>query len=116
MVYDVAFYTPSYQEYDYEIDALTGAILEFDYDVESWSAPQQGTTTSNIGIEKAKTIALNRAGLNASQVTFVKAQLDYDDGRWEYEIEFISGTWEYEFEIDAYSGAVRSYERESLYD
>ena len=116
MVYDVEFYTPSYQEYDYEIDALTGAILEFDYDVESWSAPQQGTTTSNIGIEKAKTIALNRAGLNASQVTFVKAQLDYDDGRWEYEIEFISGTWEYEFEIDAYSGAVRSYERDSLYD
>lgn len=114
--YDVEFYTAHYQEYDYEIDAFTGAILEFDYDVEDWAAPQQNTNTSQIGIDKAKSIAVNHAGLNINQVTFIKAVLDYDDGRWEYDLEFVSGSWEYECEIDAYSGAVLEYERDSIYD
>ncbi len=114
--YDVEFYTANHQEYDYEIDAYTGAILESDYDVENWSAPQQNTTASQIGMEKAKTIAVNHAGLDGSKVKFVKAELDHDDGRWKYEIEFISGTWEYEYEIDAYSGTVLEFERESIYD
>lgn len=114
--YDVEFYTASHQEYDYKIDALTGAILKFDYDIEDWSVTQQNTNASQIGIDKAKTIAVNHAGLSGSQVIFVKAELDYDDGRWVYEIEFVSGTWEYECVIDAYSGAVLAYERESIYD
>ena len=114
--YEVEFYTGSYQEYDYEIDARTGAILKFDHDVEGWAPPSQNTSGTQISLERAKSIALNRAGLSASQVRFTKARLDRDDGRWEYEIEFISGTWEYEFEIDAYSGAILSYERDSIYD
>ena len=114
--YEVEFYTAGYQEYDYEIDALTGEILEFDYDAEHWSPPQQNTNASKIGVEKAKATAVSHAGLSSGQVSFVKAKLDYDDGRWTYEIEFISGTWEYEYEIDAYSGAVLKYERESIYD
>ena len=114
--YEVEFYTAGYQEYDYEIDALTGEILEFDYDAEHWSPPQQNTNASKIGVEKAKAAAVGHAGLSSGQVSFVKAKLDYDDGRWTYEIEFISGTWEYEYEIDAYSGAVLKYERESIYD
>ena len=114
--YEVEFYTAGYQEYDYEIDALTGEILEFDYDAEHWSPPQQNTNASKIGVEKAKAAAVSHAGLSSGQVSFVKAKLDYDDGRWTYEIEFISGTWEYEYEIDAYSGAVLKYERESIYD
>lgn len=114
--YDVEFYTASYQEYDYEIDAITGTILGFDYDAEDWSSPKQNTNTSQIGIDKARSIAVNHAGLNSSQVTFVKAKLDYDDGRWVYEIEFVYGTWEYEYEIDAYSGAVLACDRDSIYD
>lgn len=114
--YEVEFYANNYQEYDYEIDARTGAVLEFDYDAEGWAPPSQNTSGTYIGIDRAKSIALNRAGLSASQVRFTKARLDRDDGRWEYDIEFISGTWEYEFEIDAYSGTILSYERESIYD
>lgn len=114
--YEVEFYTGSYQEYDYEIDAYTGAILKFDHDVEGWAPPSQNTSGTQIGLDRAKSIALNHVGLSASQVRFVKARLDRDDGHWEYEIEFISGSWEYEFEIDAYSGAILSYERDSIYD
>lgn len=119
--YEIEFYTGNYgnyKEYDYDIDAYTGNILSFDYDVESWAPPVQDTsgTGTQISLERAKSIALNHVGLSASQVRFVKARLDRDDGRWEYEIEFISGSWEYEFEIDAYSGAILSYERDSIYD
>lgn len=116
--YEVEFYTDAYQEYDYDIDAVTGAILKFDQDVESWTAPAQNQTTNNsqIGMEKAKSIALNRAGLSSNQVRFTKAKLDYDDGRWEYELEFIGGVMEYEVTVDAYSGAVLDYEAESIYD
>lgn len=113
--YDVEFYTDAYQEYDYEIDAVTGAILKFDQDVESWTAPAQNTSNSQIGVEKAKSIALDRAGLSASQARFTKAKLDYDDGRWEYELEFVSGTMEYELTIDAYSGTVLEYEAELIH-
>ena len=41
-----------------------------------------------IGEAKAKEIALDHAGLSSSQVTFVRAKLDWDDGRAEYEVEF----------------------------
>ena len=115
-VYEVEFYTGGYQEYDYEIDAYTGAVLSYDYDAEGWAPPAQGTGGTYIGLDRAKSIALSHAGLSAGQVRFVKARLDRDDGRWEYEIEFVSGSWEYEFEIDAYSGAILSYEKESVYD
>ena len=50
------------------------------------------------------------------QVTFVRSQLDWDDGRAEYEVKIYYGTMEYEFEIDAYSGAIISRDVESIYD
>lgn len=116
--YKVEFYADAYQEYDYEIDAVTGAILKFDQDVENWATPTQNQNTNNfqIGMEKAKSIALSHAGLSGNQTRFTKAKLDYDDGRWEYEMEFISGEMEYEITVDAYSGAVLDYEVESIYD
>lgn len=114
--YEVEFYNRSdYTEYDYEIDALTGKILSVDYDAENY-APSAGNSASYIGLEKAKSICLNRAGLSASEVTFGKAVQDRDDGRVVYEIEFFSGNYEYEFEIDAVSGAVLDYDRDYRWD
>ena len=115
-LYEVEFYTGNGQEYDYDIDAVTGAVLTFDYEVEDWHVPQQTSGGSQIGADKAKRIALDHVGLNGNRVNFVKTKLDYDDNRWEYEIEFVSGMWEYEFEIDAYTGAILSYEREPVFD
>ena len=69
--------------------------------------------------EKAKEIALDHAGKTASQVTFVKAEKELDDGRWQYEIEFISVVdkvcTEYDYEIDAATGKILSvdYDAES---
>ena len=106
--YEVEFYKGT-TEYDYEIDAATGTILSVDYDAEHYvpSGSQSGTQT-DIGEAKAKSIALSHAGLTESQVTFVMVERDWDDGRWEYEVEFYKGTTEYDYEIDGATGTILS--------
>ena len=56
--------------------------------------------------DAAKQIALEKAGKTAEQVRFTKAHLDNDDGRLEWEIEFVEDGMEYEFDIDARTSAV----------
>lgn len=113
-VYDVEFYSGN-KEYDYEIDAQSGQIVSFDYDVENWTIPTTPATGTDIGSEKAKQIALQNAGLSESQVTFVRVQPDYDDGRKVYEVEFYSGYTEYDYEIDATNGAILEMDHDAEY-
>lgn len=68
------------------------------------------TASGIITLEQAKEIALNHAGQSASAVYFDKLELDHDDGKQKYEIEFISGNTEYEYDIDAVTGAVLKYD------
>gem|GEM_PF-164789 len=127
-IYDVEFYGDNV-EYDYEIDAVDGAILEFDRDIENYSIPNNSTaqnTTSTqstpqttphstaqyINEAKAKSIALTHAGLTESQVIFIKAHLERDDGRTIYDVEFYSGNVEYDYEIDAVNGAILEFDRD----
>ena len=117
-VYDVEFYSGS-TEYDYEIDATTGDILSYDNDVENFSIPQQsaqnpqGTATSSyIGDDAAKAAALQRAGLTEDQVRWEKCELDEDDGRFSYELEFSSGQHEYECEVEAFTGEILKFEQD----
>ena len=74
-----------------------------------------GTNNSYIGEEKAKQIALDHAGLTASQVVFVRSHLDWDDGRAEYEVEFYANGTEYDYDIDAITGNIRSYDYDAEY-
>ncbi|MCD8016574.1 MAG: PepSY domain-containing protein, partial [Oscillospiraceae bacterium] len=84
-VYDIEFYnTTTREEYDYEIDAATGEIVSFDYDAENYTQSTTTTTGTAITVEEAKSAALTHAGLTASEVTFVKQKLDYEDGRQVY--------------------------------
>ena len=109
-VYDVEFYnSANYTEYDYEIDASTGAILSKDFDAEYYTQPGTGAA---ITADRAKEIALNHAGVSASSATFVYAKLDWDDGRLQYDVEFYSGSTEYDYEIDANTGAIISYDHD----
>ncbi|MBE6072332.1 MAG: peptidase [Clostridium butyricum] len=70
------------------------------------------TNTSNISIEQAKEIALNHAKLSADQVSFVKSELDDDNGMQKYEIEFYNNNTEYDYEIDPANGKILSYDNE----
>ncbi len=63
-----------------------------------------------IGEEKAKSIALEKAGLSAGDVTFDKVELDRDNGVWQYEIEFRKGRTEYDYDIKADDGSILSYD------
>ena len=116
-IYEVEFYTKDGREYDYEIDAYTGVILDFDYDAESYtpSSTSPNTGSSYIGEAKARSIALAKIP-GASERNVAELKLDYDDGRWQYEGEIIFGSFEYEFEIDAFTGKILSWERESRWD
>lgn len=138
IVYEIEFYYDNV-EYDYEINALTGDIIEYDRDGEhhtvnhntstnnnstnnnasnnasnnntsnnsSNNMTDNSTTTSSyIGRDKAQEMALNHAGLSSSEVRFDKIELDVDDHRTTYEIEFDYNYYEYEYEIDAYTGAI----------
>lgn len=121
-VYDIEFVTLSggaYKEYDYEITVSDGTIVGYDFDVEGYIAPavtQPGTTqtTGDIGLDKAKEIALNHAGVKAAEATFVETKRDYENGRLVYEIEFVvlSGNTykEYDYEVAASDGTIVSYD------
>lgn len=70
------------------------------------------SASNYISVDKAKEIALNHAGVKAADAIFVKAGLDWDDGRTEYEVEFYAGNTEYDYSIDATTGAIRSYDHD----
>jgi len=70
------------------------------------------TTQGQISAEQAKSIALERAGVSAADARFEKVELDYDDGRAHYEIEFSVGNVEYEADVDAVTGAIIEFERD----
>lgn len=74
----------------------------------------QAEITEMIGLQAAKDIALREAGFSSSEVFFVSAKQDMEDGRAVYEIEFKAGNNMYEFEIDAYTGSIIKREVESL--
>lgn len=66
----------------------------------------QPSDKAYIGIQKAKEIALNHAGLKESDVRLEKAELDFERGRMVYEVEFDYNRVEYEYLIDASSGEI----------
>lgn len=105
--YDVEFHKGNV-EYDYEIDAKTGKIVDFDKDIENFVV--KGNNAASTTLNQAKGIALKHVGLKASQVTFTKAKQDKDDGRSIYDIEFYSGNTEYDFEIDTKTGKILDFD------
>ena len=75
----------------------------------------QPSDKAYIGTEEAKQIALNDLGVSEANVLLKKAELDYENKKMVYEIEFINNNVEYEYVIDALSGEIiyvdREYER-----
>ena len=117
--YEIEFWKDN-REYDYEIDAITGEILGYDYDIESYAILDTQTVSGNesnasketgyLTESQAKAIALQHAKLDESSVQAVRCGFDYDDGRAEYEIEFRQGRMEYEYTIDAVTGKILEYD------
>ena len=118
-IYDVEFAVfandGSVTEYDYEIDAATGEIRSQDHEAERIAL--YGGSDSQNGVmaeDKIRDIAL--AKVPGATEKDIRLSLDRDDGRMSYEGKIIYQGMEYDFEIDAYSGAIREWEAESVFD
>ena len=111
-VYDVEFYVTN-QEYDYEIDAVTGEITEKDMEIEN-DFGSQATSDASVSIEEAKKIALDK--VPGATEKDIHIGLDYEDGKLLYEGTIFYEQIEYEFEIDAQNGKIWSWEAESIWD
>ena len=111
LLYEIEFYSKN-KEYDYDIDAYTGEVLKKDFDIEDFDI--KGNTSTDIGLSKAKSIAL--AKVPGANNNHIKIEKDRDDGRIVYEGEIIYNEKEYEFEIDGHTGTIIEWEVESVYD
>ena len=118
MVYEVEFYAGG-AEYDYDINARTGAVVKSSREGGSGSATGGGATSSGssgtyIGEAAATAAALADAGISEGDTTYLRCWVEHDDGRAEcYEVEFLAGSTEYQYEIDLYTGAILQSERET---
>lgn len=108
-VYDIEFRTQDGQEFDYKINAETGAVISSGN--ESPDCPQPSGPSSYIGEEKARGIALAKVP-GAGSGDIKKLKLDCENNRWVYEVEIIYNGTEYEGEIDASSGEIVEWKSE----
>ena len=67
---------------------------------------------SRITKEEAIAIALADAGFTQDQVTRLRAEFDYDNGRPEYEVDFHQDRYEYDYEIHAETGKILSRDKD----
>ena len=110
--YEVEITGQKGEEIEYKIDAYTGTILESKRETEDKVSAAQPTASGDIGHAKAKSIALNHAGVSESKAYDMEIELDEEDGMLVYEVEFKSGGMEYSYEIDAATGAIVKQEAE----
>lgn len=74
--------------------------------------PTDNQVTTEITLEEAKQIALQHANLTEDQVSFIKADHDFDDGIEKYDVEFYMDNKEYDYEIHTKTGEIISYDHD----
>ena len=126
--YDIDFSADG-KEYDFDIDALTGMVIGSESpelakksvepkateEVPAPDSSEKKASSKEISEAEAKKIALAQVP-GAKESDIRGFEVDYDDGRLEYEGSIYFNEMEYEFEIDGFSGSIRSWEVESIYD
>ena len=116
--YEVELHT-AWGEFEYLVDAYTGKVLSGQKDLLA-TAPAGDETAkptvlsggADIGHAKAKSVALNHAGVSEGKAYDMEIELDDEDGTLVYEVEFKSGNMEYSYEINAATGAILKHEVE----
>ena len=117
--YEVELHT-AWGEFEYLVDAYTGKVLSGQKNLltaastpsETMKPTAPSEAAQNIGHAKAKSIALNHAGVSENEAYDMEIELDDEDGTLVYEVEFKSGSMEYSYEINAASGAILKHETE----
>ena len=116
--YEVELHT-AWGEFEYLVDAYTGKVLSGQKDLlatapagDEAAKPTAPSGGADIGHAKAKSIALNHAGVSENEAYDMEIELDDEDGALVYEVEFKSGGMEYSYEINAATGAILKHETE----
>ena len=116
--YEVELHT-AWGEFEYLVDAYTGKVLSGQKDLlatapagDEAARPTAPSGGADIGHAKAKSIALNHAGVSENEAYDMEIELDDEDGTLVYEVEFKSGNMEYSYEINAATGAILKHETE----
>lgn len=120
--YDIDFVCGDW-EYDYGIHGRTGELLHSEMEPVEKKKPAptepaatetavQTAAPERLTEAEATDIALKDAGLTKDQVTRLRAEFDYDDGRPEYEVDFHHDGWEYDYEIHAETGKILSRDKD----
>ena len=111
--YEVELHT-AWGEFEYLVDAYTGKVLSGQKDLlatapagDETAKPTVPSGGADIGHAKAKSIALNHAGVSENEAYDMDIELDDEDGTLVYEVEF-----KYDYEIDAASGTILKHEAE----
>ena len=115
--YEVEIKSQTGEEFEYKVDAYTGAILESKREAADGTEvpvvqPSKPAASGDIGYAKAKSVALNHAGVSEGKAYDMDIELDDEDGTLVYEVEFKSGGMEYSYEINAATGAILKHEAE----
>ena len=116
--YEVELHT-AWGEFEYLVDAYTGKVLSGQKDLlatapagDEAAKPTAPSGGADIGHAKAKSIALNHAGVSENEAYDMEIELDDEDGTLVYEVEFKAGNMEYSYEINAATGATLKHEAE----
>ncbi|MCD7894513.1 MAG: PepSY domain-containing protein [Erysipelotrichaceae bacterium] len=110
-VYEIEFTSGNY-EYDYTIRISDGKILDVDKEAVKTTNKTTSSTTTSITKDKAKTIAMNNAGVTSVSNYTIKE--DTEDGVKVYEIEFTSGNYEYDYTIRISDGKILDVDKEAV--
>ncbi|MCC8067429.1 MAG: PepSY domain-containing protein [Clostridiales bacterium] len=115
VTYEVDFYIDSFK-YEYEMNATTGELLEWEVEWKNeellaieLEELEKSQNISGIGEEAAFEIALEHAGVDASELIFQSTAPACEDGQEFYEIEFYTDKYEYEYKIDIITGEILEY-------
>ena len=119
-VYEVDFKAGNI-EYDYVVNAVTGAIIRVETEIDDdptaapgtprpTAQPTQQPGSELLSEDEIRAIVFNHAGVNANDVREFEIELDDEDGIWVYEVEFESGRHEYSYEVNALTGEIIDYE------
>ncbi len=87
-------------QWTYRIDAVLGTVLE--------KQQKEIVTTDFISLEEAKEIALKDAGLDeaAQKIVFTREELNRNQGKPCYILEFYTDRCAYSYKVDAVSGGI----------
>lgn len=104
LIYEMEFYYQNVK-YEFTVDMINNVIISIDKD--------ENKNTNQIDQEKAKEIALNKAGISKESVNNIVVEEEMENGALEYEVKFVYEQFEYECTVDS-SGVVINFEKEPL--